>query len=154
MTQTLCHLCSFSRRAFSRDVKRCFANKQHRRAFSIRVLANDSDDENNHHGDILQRVFSQKFISDEEDVQLFECGKTISGREFADAISRNNPDALGKKKKNEPKLSKSVSGRALSSLNIALSALLENERYQEVEKMFRIWRDEFERVEVDVVSVS
>ena len=155
MTQTLCHLCSFSRRAFSRDVKRCLANKQHCRAFSIRVLAHYNDDgDYHHHGDILQRVFSQKFISDEEDVQLFECGKTISGREFADAISRNNPDALGKKKKNEPKLSKSVSGRAQSSFNIALSALLENERYQEVENMFRIWRDEFERVEVDLVSVS
>ena len=110
--------------------------------------ASSSDDD----ASLEERVFAQTFVSDDDDVRLFACAKTLSARDFANLIARHNPDALGRKMKNEPKLRNM--GKAKSSFNIALSALVENGRFEEVEKMFSIWREEFPRVDVDVVSVS
>ena len=103
---------------------------------------------------ISTAFFVKKFFSDDDDAQLFECAKTFSARDFTDIISEYNPDILGRKKKNQAKLGKGISGRALSSFNIVLSAFLENERYAEIERVFSIWQEEFERLEPDLVSVS
>ena len=148
MTRTLSCLFFFPRGP-SRILPRTnFATKQAHLCSSVR--ASSSSNEN----DDIHRIFRQKFISDDDDAQLFECAKTFSARDFTDIISEYNPDILGRKKKNQPKLGKGISGRALSSFNIVLSAFLENERYAEIERVFSIWQEEFERLEPDLVSVS
>ena len=148
MTRTLSRLFVFPHGP-SRILPRTnFATKRAHLCSSVR--ASSSSNEN----DDIHRIFRSKFISDDADAQLFECAKTFSARDFTDIISEYNPDILGRKKKNQAKLGKGISGRALSSFNIVLSAFLENERYAEIERVFSIWQEEFERLEPDLVSVS
>ena len=109
--------------------------------------ASSSDDD----ASLEERVFAQTFVSDDDDVRLFACAKTLSARDFANLIARHNPDALGRKMKNEPKLRNM--GKAKSSFNIALSALVENGRSRKLKRCFRFGERSFS-VDVDVVSVS
>jgi 23S rRNA pseudouridine1911/1915/1917 synthase len=139
-------LCSRSLHVFSKHTYRDGGRFLMKRMLMHKASSSDDD------ASLEERVFAQTFVSDDDDVRLFECAKSLSARDFANLIARHNPDALGRKMKNEPKLRNS--GKAKSSFNVALSALVENGRFEEVEKMFSIWREEFPRVDVDVVSVS
>ena len=102
MTRTLSRLFVFPRGP-SRILPRTnFATKQAHLCSSVR--ASSSSNEN----DDIHRIFRQKFISDDDDAQLFECAKTFSARDFTDIISEYNPDILGRKKKNQAKLGKGI----------------------------------------------
>ena len=86
-------LCSRSLRVFSKHTYRdggCFFMKR-----MMMHKASSSDDD----ASLEERVFAQTFVSDDDDVRLFECAKTLSARDFANLIARHNPDALGRKMK-------------------------------------------------------
>ena len=73
-------LCSRSLHVFSKHTYRdgCFFMKR-----MMMHKASSSDDD----ASLEERVFAQTFVSDDDDVRLFECAKTLSARDFANLIA-------------------------------------------------------------------